>query len=849
MPKGDGFVLGILVSSADDKFEGALLRGVSDAVERAGGNWICFTSGAIRSHHGFEFQRNMLYDLVNQHVVDGLVVSGTLGHVVGHQELQIFCRKYEPLPLVTVAVSLDGIPKVLNSSYTGIKDAINHLLQEHSYRNIAFLRGPIGHQEADERFQAYQDAMQAYGRTADELAEWAGVGDYTFESGRDAMLQLLDRPLNIEAVVSSNDSMALGAYETLRERGLRIPQDIAITGFDDTEAGRNILPPLTTVYQSVYDMGLQAGNMLIARLRGETYQEKVVVLPALIVRESCGCVAKSLRMANQLSAGEDAEVVSIRDLHGLACDAMLKSIPLSPNQNLPIWIEDIYTSFERDLESESPGHFLKQMKEVIRQGQSTGAHTISWQDVLTAMRGIVLSSVGDAQETRKAETLWQQARVLIGEESIKVEAQLRLQVENRNVVLREVTEILMTALTISDLLDVIASEFPRLGVRACYLALFEDAEHSIELARLILAYDQNGRHDLDQANVIFPSRQLLPEGFLDRLDRFGIVAEVLYSKEQRLGFMLLGVDSANAMVCSALRGLLSNALQGVILNEQRNKAEDELRRYQNDLEKLVEERTVELRAANRSLESEIAERLRTEAEREKLIEELGTKNAELERFTYTASHDLKSPIITIRGFLGHLEKDAASGNTMRLKQDIERIRDAADKMYALLNDLLELSRIGRVLNPPEKINVRELINEAIRLVSGRLEENKVTVQILSFEESVYGDRTRLIEVFQNLIDNAAKFTRAQVLPVIEIGYGGDKDNKPVFYVHDNGIGIAPEHHERIFGLFNKLDGNFEGTGVGLAIVKRIVELHGGGIWVESEAGKGTTFYFSLPRNP
>ena len=110
-----------------------------------------------------------------------------------------------------------------------------------------------------------------------------------------------------------------------------------------------------------------------------------------------------------------------------------------------------------------------------------------------------------------------------------------------------------------------------------------------------------------------------------------------------------------------------------------------------------------------------------------------------------------------------------------------------------------------------------------------------------------GDRRRLLEVVQNLIDNAVKFAGKRPMPVVEIGSRGFENEMPVFFVRDNGIGIAPEHHERIFGLFNKLDPLAEGTGVGLAIVKRIIEFHGGRIWVESEAGQGATFFFTLPQ--
>jgi PAS domain S-box-containing protein len=232
--------------------------------------------------------------------------------------------------------------------------------------------------------------------------------------------------------------------------------------------------------------------------------------------------------------------------------------------------------------------------------------------------------------------------------------------------------------------------------------------------------------------------------------------------------------------------------------------------------------------------------------RQNLISELEAKNAELERFTYTVSHDLKSPLFTIRGFLGYLEQDALAGNHARMKSDMQRITDATEKMQQLLNDLLELSRVGRLRNEPEHIPFEDLVREAVELVHGRIMQHGVEVHIDPNMPVVYGDRPRLVEVVQNLVDNAAKFMGDQPNPRIEVGWSGEEDGKHVFYVRDNGMGISPEHHERVFGLFNKLDVKAEGTGIGLALVRRIVEVHGGRIWVESEAGKGSTFYFTLP---
>lgn len=235
-----------------------------------------------------------------------------------------------------------------------------------------------------------------------------------------------------------------------------------------------------------------------------------------------------------------------------------------------------------------------------------------------------------------------------------------------------------------------------------------------------------------------------------------------------------------------------------------------------------------------------------EARHQKLIQELEAKNSELERFTYTVSHDLKAPLITMSGFLGYLVEDAKNGNITRLENDVNRILDANLKMQRLLNELLELSRIGRIINTPVKISFGQIVNEALTGVEGEIKEKNIEIIINSNLPSVYGDRVRLIEVMQNLIDNAAKFMGEQKNPTIEIGIMKD-GSQIIYFVRDNGIGIDPAYHEKIFELFNKLNPEINGTGIGLALVKRIIEVHGGKIWLESELGKGTTFYFTLDK--
>lgn len=243
---------------------------------------------------------------------------------------------------------------------------------------------------------------------------------------------------------------------------------------------------------------------------------------------------------------------------------------------------------------------------------------------------------------------------------------------------------------------------------------------------------------------------------------------------------------------------------------------------------------------------DITDRKRAERERDELIAMLEAQNAELERFTYTVSHDLKSPLITIKGYIGMLFEDFQEMDATSVKSDLSRISNAADKMGNLLEDLLELSRIGRLANPPENVSLAELADETLELLQGQLKAKRVKVEVSRDLPVVYGDRTRISEVLQNLVDNAVKYMGTEGEPRIEIGSRRDGD-ETVCFVRDNGIGIEKRFQEKVFGLFDQLDPKVEGTGIGLALVKRIVEVHGGRLWVESEGkGHGSTFCFTIP---
>jgi signal transduction histidine kinase len=230
-----------------------------------------------------------------------------------------------------------------------------------------------------------------------------------------------------------------------------------------------------------------------------------------------------------------------------------------------------------------------------------------------------------------------------------------------------------------------------------------------------------------------------------------------------------------------------------------------------------------------------------------LIEEkLHKKNADMEQFIYTVSHDLRSPLVTVKNFLGFLESDMAGSNQERVTQDLQFIHGAADKMKLLLDELLELSRIDHVETPPIRVSLMEVLTEVLDTLAGVITERKVDIQLPDSDLTLFGDRPRLCQIWQNLIENAIKYSRDGSIPRIELGVQ-QESGETVFFVKDDGIGIDPLYNTRIFKIFEKLDPKSPGAGLGLPMVLRIVEKCGGRVWVESEGSdKGSSFFFTMP---
>lgn len=569
--------------------------GVVDATQKHNVNLLCVPGVNIRYPKGFWKQSNILYDLITPKNVDGIVSwASALGHYISTDETRTFHEHYCPLPMVTIGKILEGFPGLLMDSYEGMREAIVHLIEAHGYRRLAFIRGTENHFYAQERFRAYTEVLESYGiplvpNLISPPLQW----DRDPAMGMEAMRLLLDerrlRPqIDFEAVVSANDHLLLGALKVLQIRGIHVPEEVAIVGFDDIVSGRTSIPPFTSVRVPFYETGYQAVETVLALIDGQSVPEKTVVPSRLVVRQSCGCLDPAVvkAVAEQVEGTTQAFETAFAIKRKKILEAMRQALEILPKDLAPDWAEHLLDAFATALREKSPDIFLREFDNVLRQviaaenipptspsnplRRGSGQDVMVWQNVISTMYCQMLPCFGDqdARALHRAENLWQQARIMIGEAVQRTQVRWEIQAKQQAEILRKIGASLITTFDVGGLMDVLAGELPQLEISRCYLSLYEDPQPyeypqpAPEWSRLILAYDETGRIALEER---FPSRQLVPEGMLPREKRYSLVVMPLYFQENQFGFVMVEAGPQDGNVYEELRGQISSALQGALL--------------------------------------------------------------------------------------------------------------------------------------------------------------------------------------------------------------------------------------------------------------------------------------------
>jgi len=572
--------VGLLIGSIWDQVSWDVWAGMYDLTQERDINLICFVGEALRSASGFEAQANVVYDLVGMENVDGLVVwGGGLGRYVTPREVKTLCERYSPIPVVSAALPLEGIPSVLVDNYQGMRDLVTHLVEVHGYRRIAFVRGPEGHAEADDRYRAYVDVLAESGLSLDP--DLVAPGDFTPDSGAEAIHLLLDRRglrprADFEAIVVVDDVAAINAIEALQARGVQVPDEVAVVGFDDVEESGYVSPPLTTVPSLAYEQARRATEMVLALLEGEEVPERVNIPTRMVVRRSCGCLDPAVVQAAvgpvtpHLAATDETCEVALAARQEEIVAEIVPALGKGVAEQVPGWTRQFVEAFSAELKGEvSDLFFVSTLNHILRQLMEAGGDLTAWQDAISILRRHALPCLtNDAEALGRAEDLWQQARVLIGEMAGRVRAYRAFQAQQRAAIVRQIGQALLTVGDMAELMDVLARDLPRLDIPACYLSLYDDPESPAGWARLIMAYDESGRVELADGGRRFPARELAPDGMFRRAGRYSMLLEPLYFRQEQLGFLLFEGAPRTTMIHESLRVHISSALRKTLLVRQ-----------------------------------------------------------------------------------------------------------------------------------------------------------------------------------------------------------------------------------------------------------------------------------------
>ncbi|MGE5462742.1 MAG: ATP-binding protein, partial [Syntrophothermus sp.] len=813
--------LALLTTGPIDPNNRAIWAGVDAACASAttsGVNLICYPGRLVGSPVGFESQRNVIYRMLDEETVDGLVVMGGLNAWLTVEETCSFLHKFRPRPIVTTGIVLGDFPGVTVDNYHGMYEVISHLVAVHQRKRIAFIRGQAGHQEADDRYQAYCDVLAHHNIPFDPHLVYQG--DFKESGGILGTKALLDeRKVQFDALVAASDNMAIGAMKTLQSRGLRVPADVAVAGLNGEEEGLVVNPPLTTAPLHFYEQAYQATHMVLSLLEGRDVPHKVILPTRMVVRQSCGCADPLVTHAQAVPHVEklDSFTDEIRLLDSLVFGGADSQLQISPDEPMQQLFPSLLKTFLEESRGRTENDFLKRFSETLHKTARTNDDFTRWHEIISILRRFAISELTDTRSRLRIENLVQQARVVIGESARRHYAYQVLQADEKLHSLGEISQSLSVVTNVAELTDVLERSLVVLNIPRCYLFMYEDPLNPEGMVRFIYSYENHQRVFFDLQGQVFPAQRLLPEGLLATHRRHSLVVEPLFFREDQLGYAIFEADPQQEAIYEILGGQISASLKRTILAERNIRLFDE---------------AVEARKA---------------AEQANLLKS---------RFLSMVSHELRTPLALIVGTIEMMLQEETTGSSPPLpevyRRDMTGIHSSSKHLFRLIGDVLDLAsnQAGELRLVTEPLDLTALFTETAALGKAMAREKGLEwhEKIPSSLPLVMGDRTRLRQVTLNLLSNAVKFTEHGTISMLVTV----TDQNVLVKISDTGMGIPPEEQEVIFNEFRRSERSVErgygGMGLGLAITRRLVEMHGGRIGVKSlgEEETGSTFFFSLP---
>ena len=779
--------LGLFVGTTDDANENLLIRGVWEAAQDFGARFVCFNSGAVSSPHGFEAMRTLYDGFCDGPILDAHIMSWSVNHHSANETFTDFCRHYKTRPVVTLAIQLPGIPCVQSDNRGGMSALMDHLLDVHGYRKIAFIGGPEGYQEADLRRAVFLEKLAEKGVSPPE--SWLVSGDFSEESGFQAMEHLLSGgTLPFEGVVAANDYMAFGAHRALTLCGYQVPRDLFLTGFDDIQESRFHNPPLTTVRQFIEVLAKQAVN---AVLRTGSGTPPLTLVPTeLSVRGSCGCV----RWAAPSGGFWDPSL--------LLAEGEISRRRLSD-------------TLDQALVGNKDEVFFAELHHVLEEAPSSGLD--AWQAGLSLIRSELQTKTLTAEQRAFGEGLLHEARRLVADQVLRRDVLLRLRAEELAGRVIACAEALATSYSLDSILTVLRELLPPMGLRGAWLSLLDGG--SSEAPVLALAFDQWGASEVPRQ--AFRGTQLVPGG-LAELDSHHklLVVEVLASQHKPLGLVVFSTDIEGARISGSLRSQISGAIRGVRLLEENQRAEHQLLQSEKlaALGNLVAGVAHEINTPLGVAVSAASYLKSLSVDFQKLFEAQQIRKSDLEIFV---ARVVEAGDLVVSN-LGRAAELVASFKQVAADQASENRRSFALKEY-LEETLVSLKPQWK--NRPLTLNVRGPSNLAFDSYPGAIAQIVTNLLINALVHAFAPEQSGTIDI------------RVE-----------DRGRSVCLKFADDGQGVAPENLPHIFEPFYTTKRGQGGTGLGLQIVHNLVtKVLGGTVTCTSKLGQGTVFEMTLPK--
>ncbi len=801
---------------------GPVWIGCVQAATERDANLLGFAGWWLETPSEFRRQANVLYELVSPENVDGLVIwTSALGTYVGQQAVQAFCERFRTLPVVSIGMEIPGIPSIVVDNRRGIRDLMVHLITVHGCCKIVFIKGLESQTEMASRYQAYCETLKDFGIPLDDRLVFSVLDEIDDQNVESVIAELLDeRQIEFDAILTSSGNMIPSLTESLHMRGLRIPGDVRVASFGQSFETTITLTAASYPFQ---EQGRVAVDVLLDILAGKDVPERTYLSTKLMVGETCGCLDSKVIQAAIESIDTKTQFSRETVLKDLCSAAGNLAVNIEPD-----WSERLFENFISDAQESSQGKFIAYLEHILSQSAIVNQGTViiggelvvyggdlaAWQQVISVLRSYK-NALLENESIRKAENLLHQARVVVGDAAQRAQAHQSLQVRSSTVV-EDINQALSATLDTTELMNVLASELPKAGIPSCYLALYENPQQPATWSRLILASRNKKPIFLGPEGFRFPSRQVIPKQFLPVGQRYNMIIEALYFREKQQGFVVFEIPQLENTVCRVIRTQISIALEGAQL-------------FRRNIE--LYNQAVEARRA-----AEEADRLKS-------------------YFLSTVSHELRTPLVLISGLSEMMLKKQElkrASRSLSDQQDLEKIHVSARHLDWLIRDVLDLasSQVGQLKLIREPLDMVETLR-TVALMGETMAQEKGLLWRFAIPDAlpkVWGDRTRIRQILLNLVNNSVKFSeQGDVSLEVEV-----KRDTIVIKVSDTGMGISSEDQPYIFDEFRRSEQaaqrGISGMGLGLAVSKRLVELHGGQIRVQSPglSGKGTTFTVTLP---